>query len=70
MTRDLLFINCSYYNFKDDNGKTLSGYTCKSYDPETKQILKVKTDKQLNLEFGEVLTVNVSFYGNRVTYVA
>ncbi len=70
MTRDLLFINCSYYNFKDDNGNALSGYSCKAFDPETKQILKVKTEKQLDLEFGDVLTVDVSINGDRVKYVA
>ncbi len=70
MTMDLLFINCSYYNFVDDNGKKLSGYSVKAYDPNTKQILKVKSDKDIDMNFGDVITVNVSISGNRVKYVA
>jgi hypothetical protein len=63
------FICCSEYDFDDrETGKHMHGFSCKAYDPTSKQIVKVRTNHQINKEFGAEITCNVIFNGRYVNY--
>ena len=64
----LKFICCSSYDFTDDEGKRVKGVSCKCFDPESKKIVKVKTDTLLDFDFGDDILVNVIPNGNYLTY--
>ncbi|MCD7723058.1 MAG: hypothetical protein LUH82_03790 [Clostridiales bacterium] len=65
----MLFINCSRYDFTDSIGKQIAGVTCKCFDRATSKIVKVKTDKVIDLPFGAELVVDVVPNGNYLDYV-
>ena len=65
------FINCYEYDFTDkESGERRQGVTCNCYAPDTKKIVKVKTDRLVNKQFGEEITCNVIFNGRYVIYEA
>lgn len=63
------FICCSAYNFVDsDTGERVQGISCKCFDVENKEIIKVRTDKMLSYEFGDDVLVNVVPKGKYINY--
>lgn len=63
------FICCNEYDFTDDNGRRIQGVSCKCFDENAKQIVKVKTDKMLDKVFGDEVLVNLVPNGRYLSYV-
>lgn len=68
MQTTLKFICCSSYDFNDKDGNRVQGISCKCFDEHSKKIVKVTTDKELNLDFGDDVTVDVVPNGNYLNY--
>lgn len=64
----LRFICCSPYDFTDDEGRRVQGISCKCFDERSKKIVKVKTDKYIELDFGDEIDVDVVPNGNYLNY--
>lgn len=63
------FICCSAYDFIDPNtGERVQGVSCKCFDTDNKSIIKVKTDKMVDYEFGDDVLVNVVPNGRYINY--
>lgn len=62
------FINCNSYDFTADNGMHYSGYTCHCYDPSSKKIIKCKSNKMIDSEFGEEIEVLCTPNGRYLNY--
>ena len=62
------FINCTPYDFTADNGMRYSGYSCRCFDTSNKKIVKVKSNKMLNYDFGDDVTVIAVPNGRYLNY--
>lgn len=63
------FICCSAYDFTDrETGERVQGISCKCFDTENKDIIKLKTDKMINAEFGDEIVVDVIPNGRYINY--
>lgn len=62
------FINCEEYDFKGDNGERLQGFSCKIYDVGTKKIIKAKSDKFIDKEFGDPIKIGATLKGNYIKF--
>lgn len=61
------FINCTSYNF-DNNGKHYEGFTVRVFDPVSKSIIKCKSESDVQLHFGEDITVKAIPNGRYLNY--
>lgn len=64
----LKFICCTDYDFTGNDGNQVKGISCRCFDPESRKIVKVKTDKMLDHKFGDDILVNVKPNGNYLNY--
>ena len=64
----LKFILCSPYDFTDEHGKRVCGYSCKCFDENSNSIIKVKTDRMLDYHFGDDVLVDVVPNGRYINY--
>lgn len=62
------FINCTPYDFTSDNGQHYCGYSCRCFDTSSKKVVKVKSDKLINMSFGDDVTVLAVPNGRYLNY--
>ena len=69
MQTTLKFICCSDYDFvNQETGERITGIAFKCFEPNSKKIVKVKTDCLIDGEFGDDVLVNVVINGNYLNY--
>ena len=68
MELTMKFINCIPYDFTADNGQHYSGFSCRCFDTSNKKIVKVKSDRMLDNDFGDDVTVVAYPNGRYLNY--
>ena len=57
MELKMKFINCTAYDFTNEQGLRFVGFTCRCFNEADKSIVKCKADHMLNYKFGDDVTV-------------
>lgn len=70
MQATLKFILCTSYDFINGDGERVQGIKCQCFEPNSKTIVKVKTDHIIEAEFGDDLNVLVELNGRYINYIA
>lgn len=66
----MYFIENHSYDFTNrETGERIQGIKCQCFDPESKQIVSVRTDKLLDLDFGDEIEIKCKPNGKYLNYV-